>query len=289
MSTESHIRQVPDTVYTPESVLRAPGNLVRSMWRDLLASRELAWRLTVRDINARYRQSALGIMWAFLPPLATAGLFVFLSSGGIINVGTTEIPYVAFALFGTVLWQLFTESLITPLSVVASNKTMMSQINFPREALILSAIGQVLFNFCIRLVILLAVFIIFQIQPTWWLLLAPVAILMLMLLGILISMILLPIGMLYTDISQGLVVITVIWLFLTPVVYPPPEQGIVSVIMKINPVSYMLVGARDLATLGTLPDVMPFAIISGLTILLLLVMWVVYRVSLPILIERMNA
>jgi len=280
---------MPNTIYTPESALRSPGNLVRSMWHDLQASWGLAWRLTVRDISARYRQAALGILWAFLPPLATAAVFIFLNRGGIVNVGATEIPYIAFALFGTVLWQLFADGLTTPLRVVTANKPMLAQVNFPREALILSAIGQVLFSFCIRLVILVAVFLIFQLQPTWGLLLAPFAILMLMMLGILIGMVLIPIGILYTDITEALVIITALWLLLTPVVYSPPEQGILAVVVKINPVSPILVGARDLATLGTLPDVVPFAIISGLTILGLLVMWVVYRVSLPILIERISA
>lgn len=61
-----------EVVYTPESQLRRPRDLVQSMWQDLLASRELAWRLMVRDISAQYRQSFLGIFWAFLPPIAKA-------------------------------------------------------------------------------------------------------------------------------------------------------------------------------------------------------------------------
>lgn len=285
----SQTKEIAVTVYTPESVMRSPGKLVRSMWRDVRASRELAWRLTVRDISARYRQSALGILWAFLPPVATAGLFVFLNRGGIFTIGATEIPYAAFALFGTVLWQTFTDSLNIPMRVLTGNKIMLSQINFPREALLLSAFGQVLFNFFIRLVILVAVFLIFGLEPTWGLLLFPLAVLMLMLLGFVIGMLLIPIGLLYTDITQGMVAITTIWLFITPVLYPPPEEGILAVVTSINPVGPILVGARDLATLGIMPDVVPFAVISGVSIIALLVMWVYYRVSLPILIERMSA
>ena len=277
------------TVYTPESQLQSPLTLLRSMWHDLKASRELAWRLTVRDINARYRQSILGVLWAFLPPLATAGTFIFLNSEGIVNVGTTKIPYVAFALFGTVLWQFFTECITTPLKVVTTNKLMLAHINFPREALILSAIGQVLFNFCMRLVILVAVFVIFHLQPTWGLLLAPLAMLMLMLLGILIGIILTPIGMLYADVKEGIALILPLGLLLTPVVYTTPEQGILAVLAKINPVSPILMAARDLATVGTMTDLISFLIISGITILGLLVMWVVYRVSIPILTERIGA
>ncbi len=281
--------ELPVTVSSPESVLRSPGKLLRSMWHDLRASRELAWQLTLRDIKAKYRQSVLGILWAFLPPVATEGLFVFLQAGGVINVGETEIPYVAYALFGTTLWALFVDGLMTPMKVVTDAKSMLVELDFPREALILSAFGQMLFNAGIRMVILVAVFLIFQIEPTWWLLLFPLAMLMLMLLGTVIGMVLLPVSMLYLDITQALIVITPIWMLLTPVVYAPPEVGFLAWFTKINPVSFVLVGARDMATLGTLPNVMPFAIISGLTIVGLFVVWVIYRVALPIVTERISA
>jgi lipopolysaccharide transport system permease protein len=55
-----------------ESQIQHPVQLLKSMWFDLLASRELAWRLLVRDISAQYRQSFLGIFWAFVPPIVTA-------------------------------------------------------------------------------------------------------------------------------------------------------------------------------------------------------------------------
>jgi lipopolysaccharide transport system permease protein len=49
--------KLPEAVYTPDSQLRKPGKLLKSMWHDLLASHELAWRLMVRDTSAQYRQS----------------------------------------------------------------------------------------------------------------------------------------------------------------------------------------------------------------------------------------
>jgi len=61
------------TVYTPESPLRQPRKFVRELISDLWGSRELAWRLFVRDLRAQYRASLLGYLWVFLPPLV-AGL-----------------------------------------------------------------------------------------------------------------------------------------------------------------------------------------------------------------------
>lgn len=71
-------------VYTSESRVRHPIQLVREMGRDLLASRELAWRLLVRDISAQYRQSLFGLLWAFLPPIVAAiGLVVARNVGAV--------------------------------------------------------------------------------------------------------------------------------------------------------------------------------------------------------------
>ncbi len=81
---------LPLTVYTPESPLKNPARLLREMFRDLLASRELAWRLFVRDTSAQYRQSILGYAWAFIPPLVASLPFVFLNSQGVVAIKGTS-------------------------------------------------------------------------------------------------------------------------------------------------------------------------------------------------------
>ena len=88
--------------YSAESALRHPGALAAAMWRDLKSSRELAWRLLVRNISAQYRQSIFGYLWAFLPPIATTATFLFLNAQGIMKVGETGIPYPAYVLVGSV-------------------------------------------------------------------------------------------------------------------------------------------------------------------------------------------
>ena len=105
---------VPVTVYTPESPLRHPGRMLAAMFRDLLACRELAWRLFVRDVNAQYRQTFLGYIWAFLPPMVASATFIFLNSQGIVKIATPGVPYAAFAMMGTLLWQVFVDSVQNP-------------------------------------------------------------------------------------------------------------------------------------------------------------------------------
>jgi len=285
----NHAQDIPLAIYTPESQLRKPGHLWRSMWHDLKASRELAWRLFVRDISAQYRQSLLGVFWAFLPPIVTGLVFIILQSKKVVNFGETDIPYPVFVLIGTTLWQLFTESLNAPLNAVRTAKPMLARVNFPREALIVSAFYGVLFSLLIKSLVLVGIFLVFQVQPTWGLFLAPLAMVMIILLGMTLGLLLTPLGMLYTDVSSGLMVITQLWFFMTPVVYPPPQSFPYSLVATLNPVSPLLMGARDLATKGVLGNVEPFLVVSGLTIIGLFIVWIVYRAALPIIIERINA
>ena len=105
---------LPLVVYETTSQIRTPGLLLRSMWQDVKASRELSWRLFVRDLSAQYRQSLLGVFWAFVPPIITSVIFIVLQSRNIVNFGETDIPYPVYVLVGTILWQLFTESLNAP-------------------------------------------------------------------------------------------------------------------------------------------------------------------------------
>lgn len=284
-----HSQNLPVVVYTPASQVRSPGVLLHSMWRDLKASRELAWRLFVRDISAQYRQSLLGIFWAFAPPIITSVIFIILQSRNVVNFGETDIPYAVFVLVGTILWQLFTESLTAPLRTVTVAKPMLAKINFPREALVTSAIYTVLFNLLIKLIVIAVVLLAFQMKPAWGILLAPLPIFMLMLLGIGIGLLITPFGMLYTDVVTSLPIIIQLFFFVTPVVYPPPQSFPFSLIAIFNPVSPLLTAARDLITKGTMTNFIPFLIVSGLTVVALFLAWVIYRLALPIIIERISA
>jgi lipopolysaccharide transport system permease protein len=259
------------------------------MWHDLIASRELGWRLFVRDISAQYRQSLLGIFWAFLPPIVMGLVFIILRSKNVVNFGETDIPYPVFALVGTTLWQVFTESLNAPLKCVMTARPMLAKINFPREALILSGFYQTVFNFLIKCLILAGIFLVFQIKLTFGLLFFPLTVLMLVLLGLSLGLFLTPIGTLYRDVSSGLFMVTQLWFFVTPVVYPPPQKFPYSLIATLNPVSPILTGARDLLTKGYVTNIAPLLIVSCLTILALFIAWVIFRASLPIIIERMSA
>ncbi|WP_407885224.1 ABC transporter permease [Scytonema sp. NUACC26] len=259
------------------------------MGRDLLMARELAWRLLIRDISAKYRQSILGIMWAFLPPIIMAAGFTVAKGSGVVNLGTTDLPYPAYVMFSMTLWQTFVEALNGPVQAVSSAKSMLSRINFPREALIVAKLGEVFFNFGIKLVLIILLFIWFKIPVTWSVILAPVALIHLVVLGTFIGLLMAPIAALYQDFAMGITLVTGFWLFITPVVYPVPTGGVFGSIVKFNPVTPLLVTTRELATTGVISDPQGFWIASSIAIVGLLVAWIFYRLAIPYVVERMSS
>ncbi|MBD2314638.1 ABC transporter permease [Desertifilum sp. FACHB-1129] len=278
-----------EVIYTPRSRMRSPLFLFRQMWRDLLASRELAWRLMVRDISAQYRQSFFGVAWAFLPPIVMAAGFTLAGEANVINVGETDIPYPAYVMFSTALWQTFVEALNGPVLAVTEAKPMLSRVNFPREAIILAKLGEVLFNFSIKLILIVGLFIWFRVPISWTILIAPVALIHLILLGTLFGVLLAPLGALYKDVSKGITILTGFWLFITPVIYPVPSGGLFGTLVRLNPVTPLLVTTRELATAETLSDPVSFWVVSALTLIGLFLTWLAFRLAMPFVIERMSS
>ncbi len=280
----------PRKVYRPHSEMRRPRSLIHHMWLDLLGSRELAFQLMQRDISAQYRQSFLGYLWAVIPPVVAAVGFTFAANSNVLNVGETDLPYPAYVMFSTSLWQTFTESITLPIQKMAQAKMLLAKINFPRESLILASIGQVFFNFAIKLILIVALFLWFRMPVSYSVIVAPVALMHLVLIGTMFGMLLAPLAALYQDFVKGVPLLLGVWLFLTPVVYPVPSgKGLFGILVKLNPVTPLLVTARELATTGIVSDPLGFWLASLFTFLGLALAWLVYRLGLPYAIERLSS
>lgn len=281
-------RSVREIVYTSESRLRSPRRLLTEMIEDLWLSRDLAWRLFTRDVRSQYRSSFLGTAWAVVPAIITAIGLSLASDSGVINVGKTDIPYPAFVMLGTVLWQTFLEAFKGPEKAIRASRTVLSQVKFPHEAIILSQIGQVLFNLLLKLILIVILFAIFSVSISWKVVLAPFALVALIVLGTGLGLFLVPINHLVQDISRSMEIILLVWFFLTPVIYPVPQNSIIAILVQLNPVTPLLVTARELMTTGIVSAPTGFAIVSLIAVISLLLGWLVFRLSIPFLVERIS-
>jgi lipopolysaccharide transport system permease protein len=282
-------KTMPISIYTPASQLTEPGRLFRAMLWDVMISRELAWRLLVRNISSRYRHTFFGYVWAFLPPIMTAGVFVFLQKAGYFTVGQTQVPYAVFVLAGLILWQAFADAVHAPLRLVQQSHSILTKVNFPRESLILAGVGEVLFASLIRLVLMGCALLWFGVGLPWTAIWFPFGVFALIGMGIALGLLITPVAVLYHDVGQALPFVLYLWMFLTPVIYPAPVTWPGSLLVLLNPVSAVLDTTRDWLFSGSPHYLIGFFAVCGLTVLALLAGWLLFRLALPILIERMSS
>lgn len=263
--------------------------LLRESLADMYRSRFLAKQLAVRDIKAQYRQSFLGIIWAFAGPLATAFVWILLNSSGTVRITDTGVPYPVFVFTGTLIWSIITDSINSPMLSTNSARGIMSKINFPKEALIVSGIYKLLFNSGVKVILLLIFLIFYGVGFKWTLLLFPLAILGAVLFGTALGLLVTPLGMLYKDIGKMISFGLQFVMYATPVVYAVPASGLMRTIMQYNPATYLILTARDLV-LGITTDYwIYFLIVVLCSIPVLFLALVIYRISIPVIIERLSA
>lgn len=260
--------------------------LLKESLGDIYSSRFLARQLAERDIKAQYRQSYLGIIWAFITPLATAAVWVFLNLSGTIQVTDTGIPYAVYAFSGTLLWSIMVEAINSPTTSTKSARGIMSKINFPKEALIISGIYKLLFNSSIKILLLVAFVFIFGIGFNWSLLLLPFVIIGALIFGTTIGLFLTPISMLYTDVGKVVSMGFSFLMYITPVVYAIPAEGLLRKIMILNPFTPIILTSRDLIV-GASPEYLTYYFfVLAISLPLFFLGLLAYRISIPIIVER---
>mgnify|MGYP003669509510 CR=1 FL=1 len=263
--------------------------LVKEMLIDLYQSRFLAKQLAKRDISSSYRQSFLGIIWAFITPITTALVWIFINSSGAVSLEDTGVPYPVFVFTGTLLWSVLTESINMPITATREAKGLLSKINFPKEALILSGVYKILFNSTFKILLLIFFFIYFQILPTVALLWIPLTFLILIAFGVMVGLWLTPLGMLYNDVAKVIGMALRFIMYITPVVYTIPKDGIMKTLMELNPLTPILLINRNIILGLEINYLNYFFVLTAITLPLLLLALVIYRVSIPVIVERLSA
>lgn len=274
-------------VYQKENRLSLVKHLKESLG-DIYSSRFLARQLAERDIKAQYRQSYFGIIWAFITPLATSAVWIFLTLSGTIQVTETGIPYPLFVFSGTLIWSIITESINSPARSTNGARGIMNKINFPKEALIISGLYKLLFNSSVKIVLLLAFIFLFGVGFHWSLLFLPFAIFGLLLFGTTIGLFITPLGMLYNDVGKVISMGLNFIMYITPVVYAIPKEGLMRMVMELNPLTPLITTTRNLLT-GSSPDfLIYYLVVLAICIPLFFLGLLFYRVSIPIIVERSN-
>jgi lipopolysaccharide transport system permease protein len=188
------------------------------MFGELWQYRNLAALLAWRHIKSRYKQTAFGLLWAVITPVAFTLIFVlFFRLVPVQPAG--NLPYVPSAFAGLVLWQLFTRGVTDGATSLTANASLITKVYFPRIILPLAAVLSALFDVLVSLILLAGVLVWFQVTPQFSMLLAPVFIGQVALTVLAVSLWLSAIDGIFRDLRHALPLILQLGMFVSPVAY----------------------------------------------------------------------
>jgi lipopolysaccharide transport system permease protein len=239
------------------SVQAAKQNIWRPLF-ELPRRADLILSLAKRDLLTRYKGSALGIIWAVITPIVMIAIFTFIFAGifgARFGSSNSHWDYALYLFCGLVPWTMFQDTLQTSATTIVAHANLVKRVVFPLEALpvaqALSALGNQLFA---TIALLLAVIVIQHQLPLtalWF----PVLLLPQLMLAIGGAWLLASLGVFLRDIAQGVTLVLMAWMYLTPIIYPEsvvPEQF--RTLINLNPFTPLVRCYRRIFLEGLPPD-----------------------------------
>ncbi|HEV7860897.1 MAG TPA: ABC transporter permease [Pyrinomonadaceae bacterium] len=233
----------------------------RAVWRPLW---ELPWRfdlvasLARRELAARYKGSVLGIIWAVLTPIVMIAIFTFIFAGlfrARFGASGSGWDYALYLFCGLLPWTAFQESLQLSSTTIVSHANLVKRVVFPLETLpvaqALASLGNQMFG---TIALLLGTLLI-QHELHATLLWLPVLVLPQLLATLGAAWLLASLGVFLRDIVQGITLLLMAWMYLTPIIYPEsivPERF--QPFINLNPFTPLVRSYRRIMLEGTGPD-----------------------------------
>ncbi len=245
----------------------------RAVWRPLwqLPRRfDLIVSLTKRELAARYRGSVLGILWAILTPVVMIAIFTIIFAG-IFNAkfgaSSSQWDYALYLFCGLLPWNAFQESLQLSANTIVSHANLVKRVVFPLEtlpvSLSLAAMANQLFG--TSALIVAALLLRREIHGT--ILFLPVLLIPQLIATLGAAWLLASLGVFVRDIVQGVTLVLMAWMYLTPIIYPEslvPDRY--RALVNLNPFTPLVRNYRRIILEGNLPDWRGLAYFTGFAI-----------------------
>lgn len=215
--------------------------------REVWTSRELLFFLTWRDVKVRYKQTAMGALWAIFQPLIMMIVFAVVFS--LIGVPTDGMPFFIFFYCGLLPWTFFSGSVTVSSLSLVTNGNVISKVYFPRVLLPTATVGAGLVDLAVASGILVALAFYYRMPVTWNLLMLPVLTLLTVLLALGVGVWLAALTVKYRDVRHVLPFMLQVWFFCTPIIYP---ASLVNEkwrwLLFLNPMTGIVEGVRSSVT-----------------------------------------
>ncbi len=268
------------TTYEPDNSLKKGYlSIFSDIFNELKKNRWLTYQLFKRDFFAVYKQSFVGVLWAFIIPLVSVGTFIILNQSGIFTIGDIGVPYPIYALLGMAFWQLFSAGLIASSNSLIAAGTMITKINFSKKSLVIASLGRSIVSFLIQFVLVALLFVYYRVAPSAAILLIPIVIIPTILLTLGLGFILSLINGVVRDVGNILGVLMTFLMFLTPVLYAKPTIGILAQASNYNPLYYLVSAPRNLVLTGTISEWRGFLIASIISVIVFIVCLIIFHLT----------
>lgn len=190
-------------------------------FKEIYQYRDLLFLFIRRDIVSIYKQTVLGPLWYFISPLL-ASVTQYIVFGKIAELPSDGAPYFLFVLSGNVLWSYFSTSLNGTSNTFSANQGIFGKVYFPRAIVPISITASNLFQFAIKLLLLIT-FI--AIMGVWnkinvWVLALPLLIIIMAMISMGVGMLVSALTTKYRDFTQLMSFAIGLFMYVTPVIYP---------------------------------------------------------------------
>jgi lipopolysaccharide transport system permease protein len=239
---------------------------LHELWR----SRGLLYFLAWRDIKVRYKQTALGALWAIIQPVMTMIIFTVIFSK-VAKIGSDGIPYPIFSFCGLLPWTFFAYAMTQSANSLVGNANLISKVYFPRLVIPIASTLSGLMDFAISFLVLAGMMIYYHVAPTPALVLLPLFLVLTLAAALSVGTWLSALNVQYRDVRYTVPFLTQFWMYATPVAYPISQtSGALHTILSLNPMTAVVVGFRW-ALLGKQGlDIGSLLLSSAMTILALI-------------------
>lgn len=202
----------------PALVIRPTRGWASLDLRELWKYRDLLFILASRDVKLRYKQTALGVIWVVLQPLAAAVIFaaIFGTFAGMPSDGN---PYMLFVLSGLLPWNFFAGALQRAGNSLVADSRLISKVYFPRLLIPLASTAAALIDFAVTLTVFGGLMLAFQVPLTWRLLTVPLFLALTLVIAVGMGLWLSALNVQYRDFAYALPFLVQVWMYASPVVY----------------------------------------------------------------------
>jgi lipopolysaccharide transport system permease protein len=246
-------------------------------WRRLTYQFDLMRHLVWRDFSLRYKQSALGILWSLLLPLAQLLVMVFLFQA-IVPLNIEAYP--AFVFSALLPWNWFSSSVNGACGLFVGNRDLVRHPNFtPARLMIVNTLSN-LITYLAALPILLGVLFMYgrPITPAIVVLPALIVIQGILIAGL--SLIIATINVFYRDVQHLVVVVLSLLFYLTPVFYRPQTiTAHYQVVYQVNPIAVLIQGYRTIFFSGEYPAGLPLILAFVVSLVVYGLGTLIYRIQ----------